>query len=91
MQAECNIVYSKSAGTSSMSWSNKPANYVRVIVRQWMEGFLTDYVLDLRIEENGEEHSKKEIIDGDLDKAVRRGIAVFDEELAKHPVLGQQK
>lgn len=89
MKAECNIVYKKTAG-NPVSWSNRPANYVRVLVREWLgEGFVIDYVLELHTETNNISETMKELIYGDLDKAVRRGIAVFDEELAKHPVLGK--
>lgn len=89
MDAQCNVVYKESAG-SSMNWHDRPSNYIKVVVREWFGDWVVDYTAHVFVSVNGKDSLRKEIIDGDLGQAVRHGIAIFELELLKHPVLGQK-
>ena len=88
MKARLSIVYREQAG-SFVSLVKSPANSVDVIVREWSGDFVLEYTISVSVTTNNKNVQRKEIVDGNLAEAVRRGLAIFEEEVAKHPVLGQ--
>ena len=88
MHAKMNVVYRESFG-SSVSIARSPANFVEVIVREWNGDLVLEYTITVFVITDNAKDTRKEIVDGGLPEAVRRGIAVFEEEATKHPVLGE--
>lgn len=87
MEASCHTVY-REKSRNAQNWATQPTNSVEVIVREWNADYVYEYLITVFVVTNSAKVIRKEISDGDLAKAVRRGIAIFDEEVAKHPYLG---
>lgn len=86
MEASCNIVYQESVGSFL-----EASDVVLVKVRQWHGDGIDEYVATIITRIGNEESKRKELIEGNLARDVRRGIQIFDEERDKHPVLGKHE
>jgi hypothetical protein len=84
MNAECNVVYRENIGGSLQEESDR----VSVTVKEW-HCTVSEFTITVAVRTRSVSTIRKELVDGDLAMAVRRGIQIFDEELAKHPVLGK--
>jgi hypothetical protein len=88
MEASCDIIYAEDIG-NKMSWNDRPSNYAGVTVTRWSSNFTVDYVITTTIEVNNISSETKEVVSGNLARAVRRGIEVFEAAMKNHPVLGK--
>ena len=86
MQSGMHVVYREQAG-SFVSLIKSPANSVDVIVREWSADYVVEYTVFVSVTTNNKSVNRKEIVDGNLAEAVRRGIDIFEFEVGIHPVL----